>query len=251
MERILSEVTAAEMRGPLDKLHELLANKKLGHYWLNQLVLMMRKEPTHVFSKKWLEELNEKRIWEDAEKHFKKTRQLWYNKPEWPFQICVLEIGGLDNEKLKKKWLRRYEFFYSEKGLAEEIDNLDLSASSVQEKKILLIRLQTRLLGLPYVTEFCKMNCPHPELNLALCPPETAFYVRPLIKKYPDSEPTIVTMDFCPAPLVISQKTRVFYFKYNRHYFEEIEIGIWDISLNSLRDQTEKYWIFNYTGVTL
>lgn len=244
MNRILSEVSAADMRGPLDKLHELLADEKLGPYWLNQLVLMMRKEPTHILIDKWLQALSNKHTWESAEAHFLKTKKLWYNEPEWPFQICILEIGGMNTEQLLKKWWGRYQFHSPEDKMAEEIKDLGLLLSS-QKRKILLIRLQTRFLNLPSDARFSEVNHAHPKFNLSYCPPETAFFMRPLVEKYFDSKPTVFAMNFTPPTMVDDNKKRVFYFAPERGYGNGLYMGAWDIHKNN-QSETNSHWIFQY-----
>jgi len=246
MKRILSEVSVADMRGPLNKLTELLSNEKFGHYWRYQLILMMRKEPTHVLTKKWLEDLSSKYTWEKAEKHFLNTKQLWFNEPEWPFQICVLEIGGMDNSTLHKKWKRLYPDYNDLEGSIDQ-DIKHLPQLSLVQKKIFLIRLQARFFDLPEEFEFRKINCPHPSLNLSFCPPETAFFMRFLVREYYDLQPTVIAMDFHPADLVDKNKKRVYYFFKANGYGNYICFGGWDILL---KDSTalglKNWWIFQY-----
>jgi len=245
MKRILKEVSAADMRGPLDKLHELLADRQLGAYWLNQLVLMMRKEPTHTLTSKWLSDLSSSWPWKRAEEHFLKTQQLWYNEPQWPFQICVLEIGGLTNEKLHNKWQTVFGSRYPEKDMTNEIKNINLFPSS-EKRKIFLIRLQTRFLNLPEKATFSDVACKHPRLNLSLCPPETAFFMRPLVKDYFDSNATTFAMDFKPSTVVDKNKKRVFYFARSRDsYGNDLYMGAWDIYKDS-ESEPGTYWIFQY-----
>lgn len=247
MKRILKEVSAADMRGPLDKLHELLADKQLGAYWLHQLVLMMRKEPTHTLTPKWLNDLSSRWPWNRAEEHFLKTQQLWYNEPQWPFQICVLEIGGLTNEKLFNKYKRQIVFgsLNTEKDMINEIKNINLFPSS-EKRKIFLIRLQTRFLNLPEKATFSEVSCNHPQLNLSLCPPETAFFMRPLVKEYFDSKATIFAMNFKPSTMVDKNKKRVFYFnKPSRGYSNDLYMGACDIFKDS-ESEPGTYWIFQY-----
>ena len=245
MERILSEVSAADMRGPLNKLHELLADKQLGPYWLNQLALLMRKEPTHALTPKWLEDLSSSWPWKKAEEHFLKTKKLWYNEPQWPFQICVLEIGGMTRSKLSQKWHRVFGFINPEINQVGDIKNINLF-SSKEKKKIYLIRLQTRYLNLPPKAHFSEVACKHPQLNLSPCPPETAFFMRPLVKKYFDADPTIFAMYFTPPTMVDKNKRRVFYFdKPGRGYSDDLYMSAWDIHKDS-ESGPSTYWIFQY-----
>lgn len=242
MKRILNVVSAEDIRGPHDKLMELLSNEKYGHYWLHQLALMMRKEPTHVLTQEWLDELANKYIWEEAEEHFLKTKQLWFNRPNWPFQICVLNIGGMSNTALSIKW-NKFRFD-SEKGLKEDIKHFSLPFSE-KEKKICLIRLQARTLGFEKNVQLSKINCSHPNLNLSQCPPETAFYMRFLVKEYFDRETTVVASDFFPSNMVDKSKKRVYWFNQDNGYGNKVRMGAWDISDKVEKDQNS-WWIFQY-----
>ena len=245
MKRILSEVSAADMRGPLSKFHELLANEKLGAYWLNQLVLMMRKEPTHVLTEEWLKNLSSSGTWQKAEQHFLKTKDLWYNEPQWPFQICVLEIGGMNNKKLCDEWQNTFQYHSPENDLAEQIKDINLF-SPEEKRKIFLIRLQTRFLNLPPKAKFSEVVCDHPQFNLSPCPPETAFIMRPLIKEYFDSKETILAMDFKPPTMSCQNKSRIFYYnRPSRGYGNDLYMGVWDIHKDS-ESEPGTYWIFQY-----
>ncbi len=239
MKRILSEVSAADMRGPLDKLMELLTNEKSGHYWLHQLTLMMRKEPTHVLTQKWLGDLANKYTWEHAEEHFLKTKELWFNEPTWPFQICVLPVDGMSNELLCMKWERNN--FNSDESILEDIKHLPFFS----KRKIYLIRLQARFLGFVESFEFRKINCSHPGFNLSQCPPETSFFMRPLVKQYFEREITIVTTDFSPPDMVDKGKKRVYWFNHDRGYGHDIQMGAWDIS-DKAQKIPDTWFIFQY-----
>jgi len=171
MKRILRQVSVAEMRGPLDKLHELLADEKMGHYWLNQIGLLMRKEPTNVFSEKWLDALNNRSAWQAAEDHYLETSNLWYNEPQWPFQICVLQINETSMADLRKYWL---ENLYCTE-MADDIYELYKSPMFVK-RKIALVRLQARYLGYSKNCLFSDINRPFPKFGLSICPVETAFF---------------------------------------------------------------------------
>lgn len=245
MKRILGEVSAADMRGPLNKLNELLADEQLGPYWLNQLVLMMRKEPTHVLTKKWLEDLSSSWPWKAAEEHFLKTKRLWYNEPQWPFQICVLEIGGMTIGKLSQKWQTTFGAFDTEMNLIGNIKDINLFSPS-EKKKIYLIRLQTRFLNLSTKVTLPEVACKHPQLNLSLCPPETAFFMRPLVKKYFDSSSTIFAMKFNPPSIAEKDRSRFFYFdKPGRGYSDDLYMSAWDIHKDHI-SEPNTYWIFQY-----
>ena len=245
MKKILDQVTAAHMRGPLDKLHELLASQKDGHYWLHQLTLMMRKEPTHVFTPQWMEELSTNHIWETAEEHFLETKELWFNKPKWPFQICVLNIGGMNNATFLKKWNKSCHDYWG-KDLHNDIQHFLLAPET---KKIHLIRLQERMLsGANFVkpATLADVNCPHPELNLTLCPPETAFFMRLVVKEYFDSQKTTVAMDFSPPDIVDETKTRFYYFGTERRDGNNIAMGAWDIARGNSSRDPNAWWIFQH-----
>jgi hypothetical protein len=242
MKKILKEVSVAEMRGPLKKLMELISDEKLGNYWLYQLTLMMRKEPTHVLTKKWLEELSNKYTWEEAEKHFIKTGQLWFNYPEWPFQICVLEIGGISKGDLSKKWLDPSNSINHH--LAENIKNFSM-LSLTKKRKILLVRLQARSLGFSKEFKFAEINCSHPNFNFSQCPPETSFFMQPLVKKYFDSKATMVAMEFFPPDMVDKNKKRVFNFRVDTGHGNDIRMGVWDLSKTYLLEPSS-WWIFQY-----
>ncbi len=241
MKRILSEVSVSEMRGPLNKLMELLENEKTGHYWLHQLSLMMRKEPTHTLTSKWLDDLSSRFTWEKAEKYFRETRQLWFHEPNWPFQICVLEIGSMSNYTLLKKWSRVYRS-YSEEELASHI----ISISQGEKKKIFLLRIQARYLGFKKEFNFGEMNRDHSKFNLSLCPTETAFYLRFKVKEYdPNDSPTIMAMDFHPPDMVDKKKNRSYWFAHDKGYGKDIKMGDWDISDIAWKDENS-WWIFQY-----
>lgn len=244
MYRILGEVSVRKFDGYLKKIMELITDKELGYYWLSQIGQLARQEPTSVLTKKWLKELANKYTWEKAEEHFTKTGNLWFNELEWPFQVCVLKIGGLSNAKLRKKWLKELGHCYVEKKLTEEIENLRLVPVRA-ERKIFLIRLQARFIGFSQDTTFSEINRNHPEFNLSLCPEETAFFMRPLVKKYPDPKPTIFAMEFCPSTMVDKNKKRVFYFAGDRTYSGDVYMGVWDIFKNS-ESEPSSNWIFQY-----
>ncbi len=238
MKRILRQVSAAEMRGPLTKLHELLADEKTGHYWLHQLTLLMRKEPTHVMSGKWLEALDSRFTWQAAEKHFQETGNLWYNEPQWPFQICVLQINETSMADLRKYWL---ENLYCTK-MADDIYELYLSPK-FEKRKIALLRLQTRYLGYTEDCSFSDINHSFPALNLSICPVETAFFLRPLVKSYFDTMPTGIMMKFRPSSMVDNEKFRVYHFAPNQG---KAFMDVWDISPSS-RVEPSDWWIFKHS----
>ena len=239
MKRILGEVSVKDFDGCLRKIMELLENKELGHYYLHELGQFLHKAPTKVLHQTWLNELSSYFVWRRAEDHFKKTKRLWYNELEWPFQICVLEIGGIDNETLRKKWLHKYAKSYWESKLTKDIDNLDLS-DKTKTRKIYLIRLQPECLGLHDETPFSQINCDHPKFNLSLCPQETAFLVRPLMKEYSGQRATIFAADFKPAD-TFDDKKRVFWVNGPR----DVYMNAWDIAPNNT-GIANNYWIFQY-----
>lgn len=241
MKRILSPVSVGESADAISNFMKLVANEQYGHYWLHQLKLLMRKDPTHVLTKRWLGDLSSEYIWKRAEKHFLETNQLWYNELSWPFQICVLEIGGISYEKLLRKWHDRHRDRYQE--VTESIKTIPLLP---EREKIFLIRLEARFLGLPSEFKFGEANCPHPKLNLSQCPPETPFFLGLLAKEYFDSDQsTIVAMDFHPTDMVDESKQRIYHFDGSRHLTNGISIGMWDISPNCT-DDTKSWWIFQY-----
>lgn len=244
MKRILGEVSVRELDGCLKKVMELLKNRQFGHYYLYELGQFLHEVPVSVLAQKWLEDLSYDLCWERAEKHFKKTKQLWYNELEWPFQICVLEIGGIDNKMLRKKWLSKLSHSYPENKLTKHIDELDLS-SSTEKRKIKLIRLRPGNLGFQEAT-FEMLNCAHPKFNLSPCPPETAFFLRPLVKEYFDSRKTIFSIDSKPSTTGGETKKRVFYFDMSRgghgNYFYMRD---WDITPEDAHG-SDFYWIFEY-----
>lgn len=245
MKRILGEVSVKDFDGCLKKIMELLEHKQLGHYYLHQIGQLLHEAPASVLSQKWLTELSYHFVWEKAEKHFKETKQLWYNELAWPFQICVLEIGGLNNEELRKKWLKKFSGFYTENQLTEHIDELNLSTAT-QKRKIMLIRLQVKHLGFSNDTPFEKLNCVHSQFNLFPCPSETAFFMRPLVTEYFDSNATIFAMNFKPPTMVDKTKKRVFYFdKPKRGYGDDLYMGTWDIAPSN-GGESNSYWIFQY-----
>lgn len=237
MKRILREVSVGESADAISNFMKLVANEKFGHYWLHQLNLLMRKEPTHVLTNKWLEDLSSKYTWAKTEKHFLETKRLWFNEPQWPFQICVLDIGGMDNETLFKEW-------ESHHNLAGDIKHFSLLSPS-ESKKICLIRLEAGFLGLSPGFKFGDINRAHPDLNLSPCPPETAFFLRSLVKEYYDSELTLVAMDFRPPDTMDKSKRRVYRFAHDRGYGHGISLGAWDISDKS-SEEIRSWWIFQY-----
>jgi len=128
MKRILGDVSVGELDGCLKKIMDLLKNKQFGHYYLYQIGQFLSEPPAGVLSQKWLKELSYRFVWERAEEYFKKTKQLWYNELAWPFQICVLEIGGLNNEVLRKKWLHKFSGSYPENKLT--VNHIDGNKSN-------------------------------------------------------------------------------------------------------------------------
>jgi|GEM_PF-2414292 len=245
MKRILGDVSVGELDGCLKKIMDLLKNKQFGHYYLYQIGQFLSEPPAGVLSQKWLKELSYRFVWERAEEYFKKTKQLWYNELAWPFQICVLEIGGLNNEVLRKKWLHKFSGSYPENKLTEYINDFDLSAAT-EKRKIMLIRLQAKHLGFSNEIEFEKINCNHPQFNLFPCPPETAFFMRPLVKEYFDSNATLFAMNHQPSNMVDKTKKMVFYFdRPNKNYNDDLYMGVWDIAPKN-NGGSNNYWIFQY-----
>lgn len=245
MKRILGEVSVKDFDGCLKKIMELLEHEQFGHYHLYKLGQFLHELPTEALTQKWLEDLSYKHIWERAEEHFKKTKKLWYNELEWPFQICVIEIGGLSNQDLQKKWLHKFSGFYSENQLTKNIDDFDLSDSG-EKRKIKLIRLKAKYLGFTKNAKFNEINCCHNKFNLFLCPPETAFFMRPLVNEYFDREETIFSSNFKPGHMVDKTKKRFFYFhRPKKSYGNDLDMGVWDIS-PAVTEYHNSYWIFQY-----
>lgn len=238
MKRILGEVSVKELDGCLKKIIELLEHKELGHYYLHELGQFLHEAPIKVLHQKWLNELSSYFVWRRAEEHFKKTKQLWHNELAWPFQICVLEIGGMDDETLRKKWSHRYTKSHWESKLTMSIDK-DL-ISEIKTRKIYLIRLQPECLGFNSDTTFSQINCDHPNFNLSLCPPETAFLVRLLVKEYSGQRPTFFAANFRLAN-TFDEKKRIFGFEGPK----DIYMNVWDIAPNST-GTTNNYWVFQY-----
>jgi hypothetical protein len=218
---------------------KLVANEQYGHYWLHQLKLLMRKDPTHVLTKKWLEELSSEYIWKRAEKHFLETNQLWYNELKWPFQICVLEIGGMDGQTILKKWEERR--FISAFPWREDISSLALTPS----RKIHLIKLEARFLGINGDVHCRVINQNHPQLNLSFCPPETPFFLRFLIKEYFDNNDTTVAMDFHPPSAADKNTQRIYYFNHNGGYGNDVRMGYSEVSCDNVMGPNSM-WIFQY-----
>ncbi len=242
MKKILRQVSAAEMRGPLTKFHELLADERMGHYWLNQLTLLMRKEPTHVMSNKWLEALDNLFTWRAAEKHYQETGDIWYNEPHWPFQICVLQINDPSMTELRKFWIKNLYCI----NMVEDIPHL-YKPKPFEKRKIALLRLQARYLGYTEDCIFSDVNRSFPKLGLSVCPVETAFFLRPLIKDYFDSKSTGITMKFRPPSMVDNEKFRVYHFAPNKGaQGNQAFMDVWDISVYS-RVQPSDWWIFQHS----
>ncbi|MEI6835227.1 MAG: hypothetical protein WCK59_00090 [Candidatus Falkowbacteria bacterium] len=247
MKRILGDVSVKDLDGCLKKILELLENKQLGHYYLHQIGQFLSEPPADVLPQKWLKELSYRFVWERAEEHFKKTNQLWYNELAWPFQICVLEIGGLNNKALRKKWLQKFSDSYPENQLTEYINDFDLSAVT-KKRKIRLIRLQAKHLGFSNGTGFEKINCNHPQFSLSPCPPETAFFMRPLVKEYFDSNATLFAVDHQSPNMVDKTKKMVFYFdRPNKNYDNDLYMGVWAITPKS-SGGSNYHWIFQYNA---
>jgi len=240
MKKILREVAHSESEGSLGQFNKLLAGKD-GHYWLHQLDLLMRKELTHTFEKSWLEDLDWHFTWLQAKHHFRTSEDLWYNEPDWPFQICVLEIGGKTRKKFREEWQANKRF---EEAMVKHID--DLPWKGLKEKKeILLIRLQPRLLGIHNESDLPEINCAHPDFNLLQCPPETAFFMRPLVKEYFDKKPTLVAMNFRPQTMADRSKQRVFHFNLSRGYGNNLYMHVWDLAATK-SIEPNSWWIFQY-----
>jgi len=246
MKRILGEVSVKELDGCLKKIMELLKHKELGHYYLHELGQFLSEVPAKVLYQKWLNELSSFFIWRRAEEHFKKTKQLWYNELVWPFQIAVLEIGGLSNKDLLKKWREKFPDCYGNDmdRIMQYINDLDLSVRT-KKKKIFLIRFQAKYLGFSGQTPFSEMNCNHPELNLSLCPPETSFLVRLLIKEYIDQASTIFATEFKPSTVGNKEEKRVYCLNNPNGYQNNIYMNPWDMKPNDTLS-SENYWIFQY-----
>jgi len=240
MKKFSVPLTHSESKGSLNQLAELLAGKD-GHYWLHELNLLMRKDPTHVLTDKWINDLTMFSTWDRAKDHYKKTKELWFNQPEWPFQICALSIGGISKQKFIEKWNKHP---WAEDHLTKFIN--DFSWKNLESKKeILLIRLQERFLNLPKDCKFSQINCPHPALNLSLCPPESPFFLRLLCKRYLDTDRTLVATDFKPPVMADENKQRIFNFGQLKDYDNYLNMHVWDVYRGAERAEN-CWWIFQY-----
>ncbi len=243
MKKILSTVSVDEMRGPVNKFLEMLSSKKNGHYMLSQLNLLMEGKPTHTMQEKWLKKLSQPFTWNQAEDHQKETGDLWYNERSWPFQICVLNVGKIDNELLSQKWSVATNNSFESIELGSDIKYLDLT--DLDNTKIHLVRIKPSILGIKDGTNFGDINCDHPQFNLSPCPQGTAFVIRLFTNEYYGREMTLVTGKFSHTAFNVSTSDRTYNFQQDYGSDNKIKMGFW-MTYSESAINIDRWLIFQY-----
>jgi len=248
---VLSTVSVAAMRGPVDQLIQNIANPLEGPYWLRQLNRLLRKEPTHVMTKEWLKELEDDYTWKKAEKFFREKKKLWYNEAEWPFQIAVLKIGGMEAKTVRKELKERNLFNDDIEKVFDQVSFLSQKTLTIQ-----LIRIQPRIMGFlekvsrpllndfSYLTTTQSIQTDIPVTNfrhLHRCPTETALRIQLQMQ---DFEQEIDQVTFV-AMLPLETKEGKQMFKFGHYGNGEMWLKTTDTNDDTTAG-IDSYWIYQY-----
>lgn len=203
---ILSEVSLSDVKGLLNQLNELLTNTEFGVHNAHLLKRFARGEPMFTLTERWLKQLNDKDTWEDAKSFFRKNKKLWFNEPDWPFQIAVVKVGTLSKDEMKKR-------------LCNNISNKDFACSLVDEmteprivrlkEEVKIVRI--RPLYLDYKNEDIFENINLGSQQFTQCLPEVIFDILEKTNTdYYGDEQTYVSM----KPLQYHQSGEFFQFMF-------------------------------------
>ncbi|HRH31550.1 MAG TPA: hypothetical protein PK950_02685 [Candidatus Paceibacterota bacterium] len=182
MKKIISEISAETLSGPLKQILDNVSGAD-GQYWLAQLNRFLLMKPTHAFTDDMISELYVPEVWQMAKTSMEKGNNLWWKKPEWPFEIATFSYGNLSKDmikdrltgKLKRAQGNQYEFDTSI--MMKMID--DSSVKVGRKQNVQLLKIESRFL-LPNVAgdhRIDAVNVSHPKYNLQRCNEEIGFYL--------------------------------------------------------------------------
>lgn len=74
-----------------------------GAMHLHRIQRFLKDQNPDIMVDQWKRQLSDLATWDKAKENHAATGHLWYNLPEWPFQIACLTIGGTTSRTLRTK----------------------------------------------------------------------------------------------------------------------------------------------------